>query len=83
VDHELLAPGGAGHPVSEEAEMTMSDEETFRALLIVMVALCLPIGIYHRARAASREKLSRREEGVLLMIALRLFGLAAWFALWA
>jgi protein-S-isoprenylcysteine O-methyltransferase Ste14 len=75
--------GRLEHSYSEATGMTMADEETFRALLIVMIAVCLPIGIYHRARAASREKLSRREEGLLVMVNLRLFGLAAWFALWA
>jgi protein-S-isoprenylcysteine O-methyltransferase Ste14 len=63
--------------------MTLSDEATFRACLIVMIALCLPIGIYHRARAASGERLARREEGVPVMVALRLFGLVAWSALLA
>jgi protein-S-isoprenylcysteine O-methyltransferase Ste14 len=59
----------------------MPNEQTFRALIILTLTLCLPIGIYHRVRAASGEKLSRREEGLFVMVALRLLGLVAWAAL--
>jgi protein-S-isoprenylcysteine O-methyltransferase Ste14 len=65
------------------AEVTMASEQTFRALLILSVVLFLPIGVYHRIRAASGERLSRREEGVFVMVALRLFGLVTWAALLA
>jgi protein-S-isoprenylcysteine O-methyltransferase Ste14 len=58
----------------------MASEQTFRALLILSLALFLPIGVYHRIRAASGERLSRRDEGVFVMIALRLFGLVTWVA---
>jgi protein-S-isoprenylcysteine O-methyltransferase Ste14 len=59
----------------------MPSDLTFRALLILCLMLCLPIGVYHRVRAASGERLSRRDEGVFVMVALRLFGLAAWAAI--
>jgi protein-S-isoprenylcysteine O-methyltransferase Ste14 len=59
----------------------MASEQTFRALLILSLALFLPIGVYHRVRAASGERLSRRDEGVLVMVVLRLFGLVTWVAL--
>lgn len=59
----------------------MASEETFRSLLILSLALFLPIGVYHRVRAASGERLPRRDEGVLVMVALRLFGLVTWVAL--
>ena len=55
----------------------MVSEQTFRALLILSFALFLPIGVYHRVRAASGERLSRRDEGLFVMAALRLFGLVA------
>jgi protein-S-isoprenylcysteine O-methyltransferase Ste14 len=61
----------------------MASEQTFRALLIFSIVLTLPIGLYHRVRAASGERLSRRDEGVFVMVALRLFGLVTWAALLA
>jgi protein-S-isoprenylcysteine O-methyltransferase Ste14 len=60
----------------------MSNDQTFRALLGLCFAVCMPIGIYHRHRAAaSGETLSRRDEGLFILIALRLGGLMAWVAL--
>lgn len=60
----------------------MPNESIFRALLGLSFALCMPIGIYHRHKAgASGEKLSRRDEGLFILIALRLGGLMAWTAL--
>ncbi len=61
----------------------MTSEQTFRALVILSVVLTLPIGVYHRVRAESGERLSRRGEGLFVMVALRLSGLAAWVALLA
>ena len=73
------------NPITEAgryvAEVTMASEQTFRALLILSLALFLPIGLYHRIRAASGERLSRRDEGVFVMVALRLFGLVTCAAL--
>ena len=54
----------------------MTDEHTFRALVILCVALCMPIGAYHRVKAATGETLSRRAEGLFILVALRLCGLA-------
>jgi protein-S-isoprenylcysteine O-methyltransferase Ste14 len=62
----------------------MTDDPTFRAILGLNVAIVLPIGIYHRLqakRAAAGERLSRRDEGLFILIALRLGGLIAWVAL--
>ncbi len=62
----------------------MTDESAFRLMVIVSIALTLPIGLYYRIRSqATREKLSRREEGIFIMIGLRLCGLLAWIALTA
>jgi protein-S-isoprenylcysteine O-methyltransferase Ste14 len=59
----------------------MTTESTFRALALANIALCLPIGLYHRARSqATGEKLARREEGIFILIGLRLCGLLAWVA---
>ena len=60
----------------------MTDESVFRSIVMVSIAITLPIGLYHRIRSqATREKLARREEGIFIMIGLRLCGLLAWIAL--
>ncbi len=60
----------------------MTDESVFRSIVIINIALALPIGLYHRIRSqATREKLARRQEGVFIMIGLRLCGLFGWIAL--
>ena len=62
----------------------MTDESVFRSIVIINIAVTLPIGLYYRIKSqATREKLARREEGVSLMIGLRLCGLLAWIALTA
>jgi protein-S-isoprenylcysteine O-methyltransferase Ste14 len=60
----------------------MTDESVFRIIVIINIALTLPIGLYYRIKSqATREKLARREEGVFIMIGLRLCGLLAWISL--
>jgi protein-S-isoprenylcysteine O-methyltransferase Ste14 len=60
----------------------MTDETVFRSLVILSLVLTLPIGLYHRIRSqATREKLARKEEGIFIMIGLRLCGLLALIAL--
>jgi len=55
----------------------MGDDQTFRIVLLVGMLVFLPIGIYHRVRSqASREKLDRRQEGLLILLTLRPLGLA-------
>jgi protein-S-isoprenylcysteine O-methyltransferase Ste14 len=59
------------------SDVTM--ESTFRAVVLANVALCLPIGLYYRIRSqATREKLDRRQEGLFILIGLRLGGIIAW-----
>jgi protein-S-isoprenylcysteine O-methyltransferase Ste14 len=54
-------------------------ESTFRAVALANLALCLPIGVYFRLKSlVGGEKLARREEGVFIMVGLRLCGLLAW-----
>jgi len=51
-------------------------------IVIIDLAVTLPIGLYYRIKSqATRMKLARREEGVLIMIGLRLCGLLAWIAI--
>jgi protein-S-isoprenylcysteine O-methyltransferase Ste14 len=60
----------------------MTPESTFRALAIVNITLFVPIGLYYRIKSqASRERLAREQEGLILMVGLRLCGVLAWAVL--
>ena len=60
----------------------MNDDQTFRAVLIVVFLSVLPIGVYYRLKSqATREKLDRRQEGVFILATLRPLGLALWLGL--
>lgn len=60
----------------------MDNELTFRLVTIVLFIAVVGTGVYHRVRAArSGERISRREEGLPIMILLRLFGFSAWIGL--
>lgn len=50
----------------------MSDDEIFRLILIGGFVAVLPVGVYHRLKAATPEKLDRRQEGLFLLISIRL-----------
>ena len=52
----------------------MSHDNTFRLILLAWFLLLMPIGIYHRLRAGTGEKLDRRQEGIFILITLRLIG---------
>jgi protein-S-isoprenylcysteine O-methyltransferase Ste14 len=54
----------------------MNDDQTFRLVLILALAILLPILAYHRIRSQTTgEKLDRRQEGLFILIGLRLLGL--------
>ena len=60
----------------------MNNDQTFRAVLIVVFLLVLPIGIYHRLKSqATRERLDRRQEGLFILATLRPIGAAFWLGL--
>jgi protein-S-isoprenylcysteine O-methyltransferase Ste14 len=59
----------------------MSDDDVFRWVLILAFALLLPVGFYHRFKAATSEKLDRRQEGLVLLISIRLMGLVGMLGL--
>lgn len=60
----------------------MNSDFSFRILVILLFSLIAITGIHHRLRAErSGENISRREEGLFVMIALRLFGFSAWAGL--
>jgi len=54
----------------------MSDDQLFRLILLAGFVIFMPIGIYHRLKARTGEKLDRRQEGMFILVALRLVGLA-------
>lgn len=57
----------------------MNDDQTFRAVLIGVFLVVLPIGLYHRLTSqATREKLDRRQEGLFILATLRPVGMAFW-----
>jgi protein-S-isoprenylcysteine O-methyltransferase Ste14 len=54
----------------------MSDDQLFRLILLAGFVIFMPIGIYHRLKARTGEKLDRRQEGLFILVTLRLVGLA-------
>ena len=60
----------------------MNHDQTFRAILIVVFLVVLPIGIYLRLRSqATGERLDRRQEGLFILATLRPLGAVFWFGL--
>jgi protein-S-isoprenylcysteine O-methyltransferase Ste14 len=58
------------------------NDQPFRAVLIAVFLVVLPIGIYHRLKSeATREKLDRRQEGLFILATLRPLGAAFWLGL--
>jgi protein-S-isoprenylcysteine O-methyltransferase Ste14 len=55
----------------------MNDDHIFRLILILGLGAVLPLGVYHRVRAATGERLDRRQEGLVLLLSIRLLGLVA------
>ncbi len=56
----------------------MTDESAFRLFAAALCVLALPMSAYYRrATVRSNEKISRREEGLVIMILLRFFGFCA------
>jgi protein-S-isoprenylcysteine O-methyltransferase Ste14 len=50
----------------------------FRIALLAVIAMTMSVAAYHRVKARTGERISRREEGLALAITLRLAGLAVW-----
>ena len=61
----------------------MEEDQTFRIILLICLAAFLPVGIYHRLKSHTTERLDRRQEGVLMLVSLRLCGLLTWIGLFA
>src|SRR5688572_30158269 len=61
----------------------MIADQIFRLILFAGFVVLLPIGIYHRLKARTDEPLDRRQEGLFILIALRLMGLVGWLGFMA
>src|SRR5437763_15801887 len=62
----------------------MNDDEFFRLILIVGLVVVLPVAVSYRVKAhLGGEKLDRRQEGLVLLISIRLVGVMCWIGLLA
>ena len=59
----------------------MTPDDRFRCLLLLGLLVLMCIGLYHRLKARTGEKLDRWQEGVFILITLRLVALAGVIAL--
>src|SRR5262245_37428401 len=60
----------------------MNDDQVFRFILMAGFFVIIPVGLYHRVKSqATGEKLDRRQEGIFLLVSLRLLGLVGWIGL--
>src|SRR5262245_62095012 len=59
----------------------MKKETPFRIALVAIALVAGPVGVYHRLRARTSERISHREEGYIFASVLRLAGLAVWISL--
>ncbi len=53
-----------------------NDDRLFRFILLTGFLIVVPFGIYHRVKTHTGEKLDRRQEGLFVLITLRLMGVA-------
>jgi len=61
----------------------MNDDQLFRLILIAGCVALVPMGVYHRLKSRTGEKLDRTQEGLFILIALRLAGILGWVGLLA
>src|SRR5688572_1605860 len=62
----------------------MDHDSALRAVVIVVMLLLLPFGMYHRVRSqSSGEKLDRRQEGLFILATLRPLGAVYWLSVFA
>jgi protein-S-isoprenylcysteine O-methyltransferase Ste14 len=62
----------------------MSSEAPFRIALLTILVMTMVVVAYHRLQAAkSGERISRKDEGLLLAVSLRLAGLCLWMGTFA
>ena len=61
----------------------MDQDQMFRVVLIGALIVVLPIGLFHRLKSRTAEKLDRRQEGIFILATLRPAGFAFWLGLLA
>jgi protein-S-isoprenylcysteine O-methyltransferase Ste14 len=61
----------------------VNDDHVFRLILILGFVAVLPVGVYHRLKAATPEKLDRKQEGIVILVSIRLLGLVGMVGLLA
>jgi protein-S-isoprenylcysteine O-methyltransferase Ste14 len=54
----------------------VGDDQVFRLILLVGFVIIVPFGIWHRIKSHTGERLDRRQEGLFILVAIRLLGLA-------
>ena len=59
----------------------MNDDEHFRLILLAAFVVLMPIGVYHRLKSRTGEKLDRRQEGIFILVTLRLAGVLGWIGM--
>ena len=81
---------GYGAPFADPSELVVGNPRrvnaphALRLILIMLFVMILPVGLYHRLKSqATREKLDRRQEGLLMLATLRPLGAAFWLGLLA
>jgi hypothetical protein len=64
-----------------QLNLFMTDDQTFRLIFLAWLISFMPIGIWHRLKSRTGEKLDRRQEGLFILVALRLTGVVSWIGL--
>jgi protein-S-isoprenylcysteine O-methyltransferase Ste14 len=64
----------------DEGDDSVNGDHVFRTVLIFAFLVILPIGLYHRLKTNTREKLDRRQEGLFILVTLRPLGAVFWFS---
>jgi len=62
--------------MSDKEPLTVHNDSLFRIILIVGFLTFVPIGVYHRIKSYTGETLDRRQEGVFILVTLRILGVA-------
>jgi len=71
-----MRPGsGCRKQAKYDTSVFVNPDDKFRYILMIGSLILLSIGVVHRVRAGTRESLDRRQEGLFILIALRLSGL--------
>ncbi len=58
----------------------MTDDHPFRLILLIGFLIYLPMGVRYRLKSRTGEKLDRRQEGLFILVTLRVCGVAAMLA---